>query len=139
MSAWPEKEPRTTTAEHAERVATEKLSHGTIGARRLLQGVSLIGFLVAIMPLSTYSVSVFGIGLSIGEDAQRGMLTLVLVYLTTAFIVRVLTDLAAAGPSRFEIRLRERINGQTDDIAKRTMDQLANLLPSGPGETDLPP
>ena len=86
------------------------------------------------MPLSTDSVSVFGIGLSIGEDVLRGMLTFVLIYLTAAFVVGALTDFGAAGPSRFEVRLRERIDAQTDDIGKRTMERLANLLPSGPGE-----
>ena len=94
---------------HAEGAAVEKLSQGTIGARRLLQGVSLIGFLVAIAPLSTDSVSVFGIGFSIGDDALKRVLMLVLIYLTAAFVVRVLTDLAAAGPARLEIRLRERL------------------------------
>ncbi|WP_428103036.1 hypothetical protein [Candidatus Rariloculus sp.] len=120
---------------HAEGAAVEKLSQGTIGARRLLQVVSLIGFLVAIVPLSTDSVSVFGIGFSIGEDVLKGMLMLVLIYLTAAFVVRVLTDVAAAGPSRLEVRLSERINGQTDDIGHGTMERLANLLPSGSGET----
>ena len=135
MSAWPGKETGTTTAEHAEGGATEKFSQGTIGARRLLQVVSLVGFLVAIVPLPADSVSVFGIGLSIGETVLKGVVTLVLIYLMIGFVVRVVTDLAAAGPSRLEIRLRERINGQTDDIAKRTMERLANLLPSGPSET----
>lgn len=118
--------------QEAEGVATEKLSQGTIGARRWLQVVSLIGFLVAIVPLSADSVSVLGIGFSIGEDALKGILTVVLAYLTLAFAVRVFTDLAAAEPSRLDIRLRERIDGQTDDIAKRTVNQLANLLRSGP-------
>ena len=135
MSEWPRNETGRRTAEHAGGAATEKLSPGTIGARRLLQGVSLIGFLVAIVPLSTDAVSVFGVGLSVGEEALRGLLTLVLVYLTIAFIVRALTDLAAAGPTRLDIRLRERIDGQTEDIAKRTMERLANLVPSGQGET----
>jgi len=58
-----------------------------------------------------------------------------LAYLTISFVVRVVTDLAAAGPSRLETRLRERISEQTDEIAKRTMERLANLLPSGPAET----
>ncbi len=122
---------------HAEgaAAAVEKLSQGTIGARRLLQVMSLIGFLVAIVPLSTDSVSVFGIGFSIGEDALKRVLMLVLIYLTAAFVVRVVTDLAAAGPSRLEIKLRERFNRQTDDIGHGTMERLANLLPSGPGET----
>ncbi len=120
--------------QHAESAATEKFSQGTISARRLLQGVSLIAFLVAIVPLSTESVSVFGIGISIGEDALKGMLTLVLAYLTLAFAVRVFTDLAAAGPSRLEVRLRERIDRQTDDIAKSTVERLAKLLRSGPDE-----
>ena len=110
--------------ERAGRAATEKLSQGTIGARRWLQGVSMVGI----------AVSVFGIGLSIGEDVLRGMLTFVLIYLTVAFVVRALIDFAAAGPSRLEIRLRERIDGQTADIRKRTTERLANLLPSGSGE-----
>ena len=136
MSEWPPgRETGTTTAEHAEGAATEKLSQGTIGARRLLQVVSLIGFLVAIVPLSTDSVSVFGIGFSIGEAVLEGVLTLVLAYLTIGFVVRVVTDLAAAGPSRVEVRLRERINRQTDDIATRTMERLGNLVPSRPNET----
>ena len=135
MSAWPGNETGRTADENAGGAATEKLSQGTIGARRLLQSVSLIGFLVAIVPLSTDSVSVFGIGLSMNEAVIKGVVMLVLVYLTIGFVVRVLTDLAAAGPSRLEIRLRERVNEQTDDIAKRTMERLANLLPSGPGET----
>ena len=120
--------------EHADGAATEKLSQGTIGARRWLQGVSMVGIAVSIVPLSTDSVSVFGIGLSIGEDVLRMMLTFVLFYLTAAFVVRALTDFAAAGPSRLEIALRERIDGQTADIRQRTMERLANLLPSGPGE-----
>lgn len=136
MSAWPPgKETGTTAAEHAEGAATEKLSQGTIGAGRLPQVVSLIGFLVAIVPQSTDSVSVFGMGFSIGEAVLKGVLTLALGYLTISFVLRVVTDLAAAGPLRLEIRLRERINRQTDDIAKRTMERPANLLPSGPGET----
>ena len=120
--------------QHGEGAGTEKLSQGTIGARRLLQVVSLIGFLVAIVPLSTDSVSVFGIGFSIGGEALKGMLAVVLAYLMVAFAVRVLTDLAAAGPSRLEVRLWEKINAQTDDIGKRTEERLANLLLSGPGE-----
>ena len=136
MSAWPPgKETGTKAAERAEGAATEKLSQGTIGARRLLQVVSLIGFLVAIVPLSTDSVSVFGIGFSIPESVLKGVVTLVLAYLTIAFVVRVITDLAAAGPSRLETRLRERISRQTGDIATRTMERLGNLVPSGPNET----
>ena len=136
MSAWlPGKETGTTAAERADAAATEILSQGTIGARRLLQVVSLIGFMVAIAPLSTDPVSVFGIGFSIGEAALKGVLTLVLAYLTIGFVVRVVTDLAAAGPSRVELRIRERINRQTEDIATRTMERLGNLVPSGPNET----
>ena len=121
-------------AERAEGTA-EKLSQGTIGARRLLQGVSLIGFLVAITPLSADSVSIFGISLSITEELLTGILTVVLIYLTIGFVVRAFTDLAGAGESRFESRLRERIAGQMDDIKNQTVDRLAKVVPlSRPGE-----
>ena len=113
----------------------EKLSQGTIGARRLLQGVSLIGFLLAIAPLSGDSVSIFGISLSITEELLKGILAVVLVYLTIGFMVRAFTDLAGAGESRFESRLREKISRQTDDIRKQTVDRLAMAFaPSRPGE-----
>jgi len=113
----------------------EKLSQGTIGARRLLQGVSLIGFLVAIRPLSADSVSVFGISLSITEELLTGVLTVVLIYLTIGFMVRAFTDLGGAGESRFESRLRERMAGQMDDIRNQTVDRLARVVPlSRPGE-----
>ena len=134
VSARPGKDGVKRMDEHGGGAATEKFSQGTNGARRFLMGVSLIGVLVAIVPLSTKAVSVFGIGLSIGDDVLRGMLMFVLIYLTVAFAVRALTDLAASGPSRLEIALRERIDGQTADIRTRTMERLANLLPSGPGE-----
>ena len=110
----------------------EKLSQGTIGARRLLQGVSLIGFLVAITPLSADSVSVFGISLSITEELLTGTLTVVLIYLTIGFVVRAFTDLGGAGESRFESRLREGIAGQMDDIRNQTVDRLARVVPLNP-------
>ena len=112
----------------------EKLAPGTISSRRLLQGVSLIGFLVAIVPLTADSVSVFGIGLEIGQDVMKGLLTVVLIYLTTGFMVRVVVDLSAARPSPFEMRLNEMILGQTHDIGQRTKDRLAGLLPSDPNQ-----
>lgn len=112
----------------------EKLSPGTISSRRLLQGVSLIGFLVAIVPLTADSVSVFGIGLDIGQDVMKGLLTVVLIYLTTGFMVRVVVDLSAARSSPFEMRLKELILGQTQDIRQRTKDRLAGLLPSDPNQ-----
>ena len=97
--------------------------------------MSLIGFLFAIEPLSTDSISVLGIGFSVGEAVLKGVLTLVLAYLTNGFVVRVVTGLAAAGPSRVELRLRERINRQTGDIAARTMKRLTDLLGAGPNDT----
>lgn len=121
-------------AEGAEGTA-EKLSPGTIGARRLLQGVSLIGFLVAITPLSADSVSIFGISLSITEQLLTGILTVVLIYLTIGFVVRAFTDLAGASESRFESRLRKRIASQVDDIGNQTVDRLARVVRlSRPGE-----
>ena len=115
-------------------MAHEKFSQGTVGARRLLLGASVVGFLVATVPLSGEPVPVFGIGLNVSEDVLKGMLALVLIYLGASFIVCVFTDLAAARPSRFEIRLGERVNRQTDDIRERTVKRLGGLLPSGPGE-----
>ena len=120
--------------EREETTVADKLSPGTISARRLLQGTSLIGFLVATVTLSAETVSVFGIGLAISEELLKGLLTVVLIYLTTGFTVRVVTDLAAALPSRFEIRLRERVARQTEDIKQQTVERLAQLLPSGPGK-----
>ena len=112
--------------ELAEETTPEKLSHGTIGARRLLQGISLIGFLGSIVPLSADTVSVFGIGLTISEGVLKGILALVLIYLTIGFIVRVLTDIAGARPLRLEIKLRKQIDSQTDDIRQETVRRLAS-------------
>ncbi len=101
--------------ERGEGPTPEKFSQGTVRARRLLLGASVVGFLVATVPLAGEPVSVLGIGASVSDDVLRGLLVLVLVYLAASFTVCVFTDLAGARPTRFEIRLREKINRQTAD------------------------
>ena len=120
-----------TMDEHSDEMSQEKLSNSTIGARKLLLGTALFGFLVAVMPLAVEKVSVFGISLQIGMAELSAIVSIVLIYLAAGFIVRSFTDLAGATPSPTEKRLRERIASQTQDIQKRTMGRLANLLPSG--------
>ena len=116
--------------EHSEETTREKLSNGTISARRILLGTSLVGCLVATMPLSVEKVSVFGISLQIGIREMEGIMILVLIYLAVAFMVRTFTDLGGAPLSPTEKRLRERIASQTQDIKKQSMDRLANLFPA---------
>ena len=135
VPAWARRDTRKSIGERGEGSAPEKFTHGTVRARRLLLGASVVGLLVATVQLAGEPVSVFGIGVNVSDDVLRGMLVLVVVYLAASFMVCVFTDLAAARPSRFEIRLREKIIGQTDDIRQQTVERLGSLLPSGPGET----
>ena len=116
--------------ERSEETTQEKLSSGTISARKLLQGMSFIGLILAIVPLNTGTIPVFGISLIAAEEDIKGILIVTLVYLVFGFTVRSFTDIAASEISPFEKRLRKKINDQTEDILNRSMDRLANLFPS---------
>lgn len=114
----------------SDQTAQEKLSNGTTSARRLLLATSLVGFLIATMPLSADTVSAFAISLETREGELEGIMIVALIYLVAGFMVRAFTDLAGAPFSPAEKRLREMIDSQTEDIKKLTMNSLANLLPS---------
>ena len=117
--------------ERSDETTREKLSNGTIGSRRLLLSISLVGFLVATLPPSAETVSFFGISLQFANGELQGMLIVVLIYLVAGYMVRTFTDLAGSTSSPVEKRLHEKIDLQTEDIRKRTMNRLANLFPSG--------
>ena len=114
----------------SDEMAQEKLSNGTISARRLLLATSLVGFLIATMPLSGDTVSAFGISLQTREGELKGIMIVVLIYLMAGFIVRTFTDLISAPASPAEKRLSEMIASQTEDIEKLTMNSIVNLLPT---------
>ena len=113
-----------------EESVQEKLTHGTLSARRVLLATSLIGFLVAITPLSADEVSIFGITLSTNTEVLRGSVTLVLICLTIGFVVRVFTDLVGTKPTLVEVSLHERIYRQTETVQRQTANRLASLFPS---------
>ena len=113
-----------------EESVQEKLTHGTISARRVLLATSLIGFLVAITPLSADEVSILGITLSTNTEVLRGLVTLVLICLTIGFVVRVFTDFIGAKPTLVEVSLDERIYRQTETVQRQTANRLASLFPS---------
>ena len=116
--------------ELSEETTREKLSSSTISARKLLQGTSLIGLLIAIVPLSAETVSVFGISLKTDGKELHAIVIITLIYLVLGFIVRSITDMTASEISRFEKKLHENTVNQTNQIINQSMDRLANLFPS---------
>ena len=114
--------------EGSEGTAPEKLSQGTISSRKLLQAMSLVGLLVAILPLSAEKVSIFGISLITTGGELKIILSILLIYLLLGFLVRAITDLVGAKPSPFEKRLQSKISRETEDIKQQHIDQLANMF-----------